>query len=677
MYSDVSSIFKRINSSPGRTFGALIEFADGNRIEPESIISLKLKRGNSNGEDMTFGNVFSACFDAVLVYDENLLKKLTNGAVVNLSLGLAINPNDEPFRDFEFVPMGKFKVSTANLSGNKINCQFVDKLYDSDALYKSNLEFPTTYGSVLTEICGILGISGLSSDFANSLLMAIIKKIPVNNAPENVTCRQMLSFLGAYIAKDVYLNREGLLTFNSYNFNYPVEITADEIETPTFGEKVEITAFTCVVNSETTYTKGTGRSMYFATPYMTREYFESANYSDITYYPCEINMLLGNILLDYDVLMYEDKLIPIMGSELNFDGGVSLKITSYGKTSEEAEKIPISATDLILKQAKKLADDMVQHASDIMNGVNGGYRVEKYSDDGTPYATLWMNAPDEISATNCIMINKSGVAFGTKNSGKTEWKFTQAWLIDGTFNTEFITAHSLELTGKISDSKKGVIDEDEIDLHYEISSELTTPTFNGKTFNAAGLVAYSEGVMPSRAWYTNWGMLLEHPENEDDIASLIVAIMAAGGKLNYIGNAGFVIVNGDNSISGAPGVGFTVNNFPCLTEETGILKTDFTRSYGANNYQCVEKLSTGTTIQFGTVTLNATSTPSEAYSLTNSIDIVFSDDANYSSNTMYAIFLTSNKADSSLYYSNQSSSGFTINTNSSEKIKVKWFTIGW
>lgn len=361
MYTDVSDTFKAIHDKPGRTFAARIEFeSSGYEALPDSnsdILSIKLIRGNSSAEDISIGDVSSAMFTAELTYHEKTLSRLLSDRVVWLYFGVDLLPG---YGDFDYVPMGKFKVKTAKKSGNKIIVTFVDNLYDSDSLYVSNLTYPNTALHIFYEICDSLGIG---YDIAITV-RAILAMINFDTAPTGFTKRQMLSYMVSIFGKNACLDRKGKLKFYRYDFSQTFSVTDDSIDTPTLGENVEITALVCNIGSGNTLTCGEGRAITFENPFMTQEHLD--NLIDIvscSYTPCEMNQLVGSILLDiFDVLEYNGFVIPIMSSELYFDGGVSLKITAYGKTAEEAAINSVGTAANILNQAEKYTQEYFENS---------------------------------------------------------------------------------------------------------------------------------------------------------------------------------------------------------------------------------------------------------------------------------------------------------------------------
>lgn len=91
--------------------------------------------------------------------------------------------------------------------------------------------------------------------------------------------------------------------------------------------------------------------------------------------------------------------------------------------------------------------DVVDRQTDLITGALGGYVVLNRNADGEPYELLIMNTPDITTATQIIRFNMAGIGFSTNGYNG---PYTQAWTIDGTFNTDYVFTDSLNAAkGKI------------------------------------------------------------------------------------------------------------------------------------------------------------------------------------------------------------------------------------
>lgn len=577
MFTDVSNEFINVHSASGRTFRALL-YDNKSEIISSDITSLKTSSGDSACEDISVGKVFSSVVNMEMQYSDAIAQKLINGTKVMLYLGLQLSDGS-----FEDIPVNTdFKVISGVRNGEKFAVTVADKLYDSDILFTCVTSSPTAE-DIVREICNDLGIAEYDADGCN------LSSLKISAIPENATCRKMLGYIASYFGKNVYIGRDGKLLFRWYDFNSSQELDDDSIETPEIGDSVSVGALSCFVDSEKTLSSGSGRAQSFENPYMTQTQLNAIKpLLCKSYNIAVIKHLVGSILTDaWDTIRYKDYIIPVMGCDISFDGGVTSTYTATGRTNEDAAAVRTPPTEVLIAQAKKYADAAAEKATELIRGANGGYYIEKTDANGKPYETLWMDADNETSAKHCICINKNGMGFGEKNS-KNKWVFKQAWTIDGTFVTDFITANELSITGKLTNKKNGTAVGTKMDMHFEVSAEMSLPFLN-KTVNAAGLRAWSDkDNATNEALYTNWGVFFDSLNEDDSLHTLLTSILASANGLNFYGVRGFYLTgkpdeNGNTPVLGAlldsgfwsnnafnTEDGFYVNSIPCVTEWTGV-----------------------------------------------------------------------------------------------------------
>lgn len=97
-------------------------------------------------------------------------------------------------------------------------------------------------------------------------------------------------------------------------------------------------------------------------------------------------------------------------------------------------------TDKKIKETKTKMQEAIEHATDLLTGVEGGYFVISTDADGHPTEALFMDTDDTATATNVLRINRNGIGFSTSGING---PYTSAWTIDGNFVADFITAGTL------------------------------------------------------------------------------------------------------------------------------------------------------------------------------------------------------------------------------------------
>lgn len=578
MYKNISSEFSAVHANTGRTFHALLYDGNSEKI-PAEVVTMKLASGNSSCEDVSIGNVFSSVVNVDIQYSENILQNFTNGKKIMLYVDLELSDDSS-----ESVPLNTdFKVIASARNGAKLSVTLADKLYDSDILFTCATISPTAK-DVVQEICNDLGISGYDADGCN------LSSLKISAIPENITCRKMLGYIASYFGKNVYIGRAGKLLFRWYDFTAYQELNDDVIAPPEIGETVTIEAVACAVDGETVITSGSGRALTFENPYMTQTQLNSIKTAlCVSYNIANIKHLVGSVLVDaWDTVSYNDCIIPVMGCEMDFDGGVTTTYTACGKSTEEAAAKRVVSTEILIERAKQYSDNAVKQATELLSGAKGGYYIEKTDANGKPYETLWMDADSESAAKHCICINKNGIGFGTKDV-KNSWVFEQAWTIDGKLITDFITADELAITGSISNEKTGDANGVLMDMKFKVAADLDLNADGlSNPIKAAGLKAWSEKEsISNEAFFTNWGAFFK-AGTSDAYKTLFASLLAAGTGFNFYGVKGFYLkgekdendkepyiagfydTGFDSNLPFSSSDGFYVNDNPCLTTKTGM-----------------------------------------------------------------------------------------------------------
>ena len=103
---------------------------------------------------------------------------------------------------------------------------------------------------------------------------------------------------------------------------------------------------------------------------------------------------------------------------------------------------------LQLDKQPELIQAVVEHQSEILRGVEGGYRYDRLDSNGQPLETIYMNSSDVDTATQALRINQNGLGFWKQDpSDPTKTPLTgnydYAWTIDGLLNTAYLTAQTI------------------------------------------------------------------------------------------------------------------------------------------------------------------------------------------------------------------------------------------
>lgn len=168
------------------------------------------------------------------------------------------------------------------------------------------------------------------------------------------------------------------------------------------------------------------------TGYENLQLLETLNLGDtvsIYYEPLGISAIARIVKTNYDCL--NEKYVSVQIGSVKSDLEQVMS-----RTTKDVAQVKESVTQTI----PSLIDTAVEHATDLITGVDGGYYIVNKDANGHPYETLWMDTDDKATATYVIRINENGIGFSkTGYNGP----YTNAWTIDGQFVADFITAGTL------------------------------------------------------------------------------------------------------------------------------------------------------------------------------------------------------------------------------------------
>ena len=173
---------------------------------------------------------------------------------------------------------------------------------------------------------------------------------------------------------------------------------------------------------------------------------------------------LGYQYRSKNALIGVDEVVRLIGIQIKIEDRTKNTLTFGDKfdtltamTSKKSKSLQLQ-----LDKTPSLIQSVVEHQSEIIRGVEGGYRYDRLSADGKPLETIYMNSPDVNTATQALRINQNGLGFWKKSSGggtPLTGNYDYAWTIDGMLNTAYITAQTI--TGLKFNNGNGTFEVDE------------------------------------------------------------------------------------------------------------------------------------------------------------------------------------------------------------------------
>lgn len=364
-----STGYKNAVVKNGRTWKAKVvingaEYTDFSRFEyVNTIIS---------DSHITIGEAVTSTLDFTLDTTDTIFKE---GRSFEAYIGLILEN-----QSIEWVKIGVFRITKPERDDTTLKVTAQDNMCLTTKGFFSNLSGTQKISAILTEQCNKLGFTYAGGADDASVNVSSLS---------GYTVREVFGILASYCGKNATIDRDGNLKLTWFS-DIGLNVGADKFQDPlTLAEEdTFINKITCVINDEEQVDAGVGIGISFSNPLMTASRL-SVLYNRIkgfTYRSCTVNMILGRPDLEVgDIITVTDKRgntykVPIMSQGISFDGGVSCKIESKGKTEIEQEteirgnlttRVDRTVSDLTV--TKKLLADTIEAYSGEFETINTNY----------------------------------------------------------------------------------------------------------------------------------------------------------------------------------------------------------------------------------------------------------------------------------------------------------------
>lgn len=323
MYNNVSEQFATTIRSPSRTFNLRLKI-NGKWIDA-GFKKMSYETASAY-EGIQIGSAVAAKIELTV----KRINELFENTEIPIEIGLKL-----PSGKYEYIPLGFFTAEHPTLDQATTTFTAYDRMMKTTGVYVSELTYPASAESVLKEIstgCGVpCNVSGLNG-------------ITIDTAPVGYTYREVIGYIASLAGGFACVDRTGTIVIKWYEDN---GYTINESRIMTF-EKNEsdyhLDYLTCNVDSNTSFTVGSGTlGITFDNPLTTEEKLNSV-YKKVRGFAYRGASLktLGDIRLDpWDIVTVEETgetyKIPVMNITQEYDGGLAMTITAYGKTETETE----------------------------------------------------------------------------------------------------------------------------------------------------------------------------------------------------------------------------------------------------------------------------------------------------------------------------------------------------
>lgn len=344
MYNNVTDAFKATIRSPSRTFRGRLKIND--KWIYANFKKLSYETSSSSEEYLQLGSAVSAKIELSI----KRIDELFENTEIPIEIGLKL-----PSGKYEYIPVGFFTAEHPTNDQTITTFTAYDRMMKTTGLYVSNLTYPASAVSVLNEISAGCGVPVDVSNIDSSIM--------ISTKPAGYTYREMIGYIASMAGGFACVDRTGTIVIKWYSdVDYKLDVTRimsfEKDESNYNLEKLS-----CNVDNSTTLTSGGGiLGVTFDNPFMTQDRLDNIfkKLSGFSYRGASVKTL-GDVRLDpWDMITVEDGedayKVPVMNIQQEYDGGLAMTITSYGKTQTEQE---VDFKGPTTQQNKRIYSDLI------------------------------------------------------------------------------------------------------------------------------------------------------------------------------------------------------------------------------------------------------------------------------------------------------------------------------
>ena len=344
MYNNVTDAFKATIRSPSRTFRGRLKIND--KWIYANFKKLSYETSSSSEEYLQLGSAVSAKIELSI----KRIDELFENTEIPIEIGLKL-----PSGKYEYIPVGFFTAEHPTNDQATTTFTAYDRMMKTTGLYVSNLTYPASAVSVLNEISADCGVPVDVSNIDSSIM--------ISTKPAGYTYREMIGYIASMAGGFACVDRTGTIVIKWYSdVDYKLDVTMimsfEKDESNYNLEKLS-----CNVDNSTTLTSGGGiLGVTFDNPFMTQDRLDNIfkKLSGFSYRGASVKTL-GDVRLDpWDMITVEDGedayKVPVMNIQQEYDGGLAMTITSYGKTQTEQE---VDFKGPTTQQNKRIYSDLI------------------------------------------------------------------------------------------------------------------------------------------------------------------------------------------------------------------------------------------------------------------------------------------------------------------------------
>lgn len=391
---------------------------------------MSYETASASDEGLQIGSAVAAKIELTV----KRIDELFENTEIPIEIGLKL-----PSGKYEYIPRGFFTAEHPTLDQATTTFTAYDRMMKTTGLYVSNLTYPASAVSVLNEISADCGVPVDVSNVDSSIM--------VLTKPVGYTYREMIGYIASLVGGFACVDRTGTIVIKWYSdVDYKLDVTRimsfEKDESNYNLEKLS-----CNVDNSTTLTSGDGiLGITFDNPFMTQDRLDNIfkKLSGFSYRGASVKTL-GDVRLDpWDMITVEDGedayKVPVMNIQQEYDGGLTMTITSYGKTQTEQE---VDFKGPTTQQNERIYSDLILAKELITKKVDAEWVKANTVQAETVVA---INNELENIRNNYLKSNIAEIKYATIESLKG---------VSGEFE-QFKTNDFTAITGKVNDLTVGV-----------------------------------------------------------------------------------------------------------------------------------------------------------------------------------------------------------------------------
>lgn len=424
LQSDTREFRQRLTFGHWTLSGTVRTFVSDD-VEIESgITALHIsQKSNSDSGGLLMGCCCSSCAEAEFYNPDKTYNY--SGKVMFVESGIKLSDGT-----FYYIPLGYYNIEAPESDDDwyTVRIKAYDDVYRMTSKWTTDLTYPATLLSVLTELAGRYNLS-LYFPVASYRTLATSKRITAEQANilANYADREVLGFLAGLLGFNARMNTVGNLNVSWYNQYATVNILASLQWQNGFKKTLEsafaVNSITSGIN-DNVFTSGTGKGITFSNPIITQTEV-TAIYNRVkskAFQPCQCEWRGNPCVEAGDIVTVTDKngntyTVFVAEQEIDLTGGLSMSITCPPGDADISFDTVDWQTMIELRKQKTELQQAIETATNAINGAKGGYyEILDSDEDGNPDG--WIIKSDEGGTGGIIRANKEGIGF-SKDGGKT------------------------------------------------------------------------------------------------------------------------------------------------------------------------------------------------------------------------------------------------------------------